>query len=66
MWQRDLAVVYSKIAKAHELAGARDKAIEALEKGMNIIRQLIERAPGNAGWKNDLSWFEQTLSTLRN
>ena len=66
VWQRDLAVVFSKIAHLHRLAGKRDEAIEALEKGKKIVGELIQIAPGNAVWKRDLAWFEQLISELRN
>ena len=66
VWQRDLAVIYSKFANAYQLRGERDRAIEALEKGKSIIAELVAHSPGNAAWQRDLKWFEQRISELRN
>ena len=65
-WQRDLSVSYAKLAWTYLKAEQSAKAREALLAGRNIIAQLLAQFSEQAQWKQDLIWFDQQITALKN
>jgi tetratricopeptide (TPR) repeat protein len=62
--QRNLALVYGKLAAAHHHLGKSGQAITELQRGRKIIAALIEVAPGIERLTGDLELFEHRISAL--
>ena len=63
-WQRDLAVVHSKVGVALQKMGQTASAREEFVAGRTIMATLVEQNPGWAEWKKDLAWFDNQLAIL--
>jgi hypothetical protein len=64
-WQRDLAVIHSKLASIFDLQGRIADTLRELGQGRDIMAALVAIAPGNAQRKGDLAWFEGQIARLR-
>jgi hypothetical protein len=62
-WQRDLALSYGRAALIQVQQGVRDEALKRLQRGREIIVQLIRRSPNSANLPKDLAWFDSQLDT---
>ena len=64
VWGTDLAVSLSKAAEIYRVAGHKDRLLEVLKRGREIMARLVERSPTNTEWKNNLLWFEQQIASV--
>jgi tetratricopeptide (TPR) repeat protein len=65
--QRDLSVSYAKLARAYLITEQSVKAREALSAGRDIIARLVTQLPDiPPQWKQDLAWFDQQITALKN
>ena len=62
--QRNLAVVYGRLATLHHRLGKSAYALTELQQGRKLIIALIESAPGMEPLATDLELFEQLISAL--
>jgi hypothetical protein len=63
-WQRDLAVVYGKLADTYRQSNDPANALSALRQGRAIMDRLAKLSPGNASWQSDLAWFNGQIAAL--
>jgi len=63
--QRDVATSYSKLSIVYSRMNDRDGALTALQKGRDIMEQLVKRAPDNTDWTKDLTWFNNQIASLK-
>src|SRR3954454_2158349 len=61
-WQRDLAVVHSKLAAVLEKRGDIAQALAEFHKARDIIAALVAVAPDPAQWKGDLAQFDGDIA----
>jgi tetratricopeptide (TPR) repeat protein len=64
-WQHDLAVSHSKLADMYRRANDPARARQHLTEGRAIIAGLVAKFPDWAQWKNDLTWFDEQLNSLK-
>jgi regulator of sirC expression with transglutaminase-like and TPR domain len=63
-WERDVAVVYAKLARWHQQAGEASRALELYQEGRAIMHRIGKLSPEHAGWKAELAWFDAQISHL--
>jgi tetratricopeptide (TPR) repeat protein len=63
--QHDVVRSFRKLSAAYLLTNQPDKAREALSAGRGIIARLVEALPERPRWREELSWFDQKLATLK-
>jgi tetratricopeptide (TPR) repeat protein len=63
--QHDVVRSFRKLSAVYLLTNQPDKAREALSAGRGIIARLVEALPERPRWREELSWFDQKLATLK-
>jgi hypothetical protein len=63
-WQRDLAVVHSKLAAVLEKRGDIAQALAEFHKARDIMAGLVAVAPDQSQWKGDLAEFDGDIARL--
>jgi tetratricopeptide (TPR) repeat protein len=54
-WQRDLAVLYSRVGGVQTVQGNLPAALASYRDNLVITERLAKSDPGNAGWQRDLA-----------
>jgi tetratricopeptide (TPR) repeat protein len=62
--QRNLALSHGRIARAVEMLGHRNEAINGLQTGRGIIIGLMRPRVGDAQLRRDLDWFDLHLKRI--
>lgn len=62
--QRGVAVSQGHLAEMYRRSNDHNSALAALRQGQAAMERVVMRAPENAGWKKDLDWFTEQISTL--
>src|SRR5262249_48797565 len=63
-WQRDLAVVYDKIADIERAQGKPDAALDTYIKGRDIRKQLVAKDATNNLWQRDLAQSHMKIGNV--
>jgi hypothetical protein len=63
--QRNLALVYGRLATLHHRLGKSGHALTELQQGRKVITALIESAPGMEPLADDLELCEERISALQ-
>ncbi|MGH6839014.1 MAG: hypothetical protein ACREDT_09455 [Methylocella sp.] len=62
--QGDLAASLGTHALAHRLSGDTTKAGDFLRRGQEIMARSTILSPDDAGWKEELAWFDSQIAEL--
>src|SRR5262249_34648045 len=63
-WQRDLAVVYDKIADIERAQGKSDAALDTYIKSRDIRKQLVAKDATNNLWQRDLAQSHMKIGNV--
>ena len=59
-----MAVNFAKLARLHEKAGDRVRALAAFRDGRAIMERVVRLSPEYTAWKQDLIWFDSQIVSL--
>ena len=55
---------HGHLADVYRRSNDPNNTLAALRQGQTVMKRVVKLSPDNAGWKDDLSWFDEQIAAL--